>query len=72
MNYITSNHHTLIWLWFTFYTFTILLFLPLPWKSQAESVSVEATNDKALQFASRLIVRTLFIFPMLFLLKNAI
>jgi hypothetical protein len=72
MNYLTSDTNTLIWLWFTLYTFSVLFLIPLPFNLKEQTNSLEATNEKALQFASRLIVRTVLVFPMLFLLKDAV
>lgn len=72
MNYLSSNHHTLVWLWFTLYAVTILLLIPDNTQSQTQIETVEANNEKALQLASKMIIRTVLIIPMLFLLKNTI
>ena len=72
MNYITSDSNTLIWLVFSIYTVSILFLIPSRDRSQSQVISTEATNDKALQFASGLVLRVVLIFPMLFLLKNVV
>ncbi|VEP14398.1 conserved hypothetical protein [Hyella patelloides LEGE 07179] len=41
-------------------------------QSKTQTVSIEQTNEKALQLASKMILRTVLIVPMLFLLKNAL
>jgi hypothetical protein len=72
MNYLTSDCNTLIWLWFTLYTVTALFLIPLPFKFKTETDSLDANNEQALQFASRLVFRTILILPMLFFLKDAV
>lgn len=72
MNYLISDRNTLIWLWFTLYTFTVLFLIPTPLRNKNQTNTLEDTNEKAIQFASRLVFRTALIFPMLFLLKDAV
>lgn len=70
MNYLISNTSTVIIVSLIIYGVTALFLLPAPFKNQF--ISPEGTSKKALQFASRLIFRLMLIFPMLFLLKNAV
>ena len=72
MNNLVSDQNTLVWLWFTLYAVTILLLVPNNTQSQNQSETIEVNNEKALQFASKMILRTVLIIPMLFLIKNTI
>ena len=72
MNNLVSDQNTLVWLWFTLYAVTILLLVPNNTQSQNQLETIEANNEKALQFASKMILRTVLIIPMLFLIKNTI
>lgn len=72
MSYLLSDHNTLVWLYFIIYTLTIIFLVPTTKKSNKEPISTEVSNERALQFASQLILRTVLIFPMIFLLKNSI
>lgn len=72
MNYLISDRNTLIWLWFSLYTFTVLFLIPTPLVAKNQTNISEETDEKAIQFASRLVFRTALIFPMLFLLKNVV
>lgn len=71
MDYLVS-HHTLIWLWFIIYAVTIVFLIPNSSQKKAVLKTVEADKKKALDLGSKIILRTVLIFPMLFLLKNAI
>ena len=72
MNYLLSDHNTWVWFYFILYALTIIFLVPNPIQSKTEVNSVENTEEKSLKFASNLILRTVLIFPMLFLLKNSI
>jgi hypothetical protein len=70
MDYLTFNTNTLVWFCFTVYIVTAIFLLPnlIEFKSK----KIDISNQKALQFASRFILRTTLILPMVFLLKNAV
>ena len=72
MNYLFSDRNTLIWFLFTVYSISLLFILPntIDFESLVESDIVN--NDRAINFASRLIVRIALIFPMIFIIKNTI
>ena len=70
MNYLVSGQNTLVWLCFTAYAFTAVFLLPN--MSEFSTNNIDTSNQKALEFASKFIFRIALIFPMLFLLKNAI
>ncbi len=72
MSYLLSDKNTLVWLYFIIYTLTIIFLVPDNKKSNNEVISAEVSNEKALKFASQLILRASLIFPMIFLLKNSI
>ena len=72
MNYLLSDHNTWVWFYFILYALTIIFLVPNPIQSKTEVNSVENAEEKSLKFASNLILRTVLIFPMLFLLKNSI
>ena len=70
MNPLTSDQNTLVWLCFTVYVLTAVFLFPNNIKLASENLDV--SNQKALQFASRFILRIALIIPMIFLLKNNI
>ncbi|ELS00448.1 hypothetical protein Xen7305DRAFT_00001490 [Xenococcus sp. PCC 7305] len=73
MNYLLSDHNSLVWLYFILYAITIIFLVPSTnKKSNNQLVTAEVTNERALQFASQLVLRTVLIVPMLFLLKNSL
>ncbi len=72
MSYLLSDKNTLVWLYFIIYTLTIIFLVPTTKKSNNEVISAEVSNEKALKFASQLILRASLVFPMIFLLKNSI
>ncbi len=72
MSYLLSDKNTLVWLYFIIYALTIIFLVPTTKKSNNEVISAEVSNDKALKFASQLILRASLIFPMIFLLKISI
>ena len=72
MSYLLSDKNTLVWLYFLIYALTIVFLVPTTKDSKTKSISLEISNEKALRFASQLLLRTVLIFPMLILLKNSI
>ncbi len=70
MNDLIRDQNTLVWFCFTAYVFTAVLILPSTIEFKAKNVDI--SNQKALEFASRFIFRIALIFPMVFLLKNAV
>jgi hypothetical protein len=70
MDYLISDKNTLIWFCFTVYVITAVFILPS--SIEFKSKTVDISNQQALQFASRFMLRTALILPMVFLLKNAI
>jgi uncharacterized membrane protein len=70
MNYLISDHNTLVWFCFTAYVVAAVFILPS--SIQFESKTVDLSNQQALQFASRFVLRLSLIFPLVFLLKNYI
>ena len=72
MSYLLSDKNTLVWLYFIIYTLTITFLVPTTKKSNTETISADVSNERALQFATQLILRSSLIFPMIFLLKNTI
>lgn len=70
MNYLLSDKNTLVWFCFTVYVLTTVFILPN--KIELNSKTVDITSQKALQFASRFILRIALIIPMVFLLQNVI
>ena len=72
MSYLLSDKNTLVWLYFIIYTLTIIFLIPTTKKSNTESISTDVSNERALKFATQLILRSSLIFPMIFLLKNSI
>ena len=72
MSYLLSDKNTLVWLYFIIYTLTIIFLFPTTKKSNTETISADVSNERALKFATQLILRSSLIFPMIFLLKNTI
>lgn len=72
MNYLTSDKNTLIWFIFTVYAVSAIFIIPNNIDFKTEALSGDATNYKALQLASQLVLRTGLILPMLILLKNIV
>jgi Ni,Fe-hydrogenase I cytochrome b subunit len=70
INYLVSGQNTLVWFCFTAYVFTAIFLVPNI--SELNTDNIDISNQKALKFASKFIFRLALIFPMLFLLKNAI
>jgi Ni,Fe-hydrogenase I cytochrome b subunit len=70
MNYLVSSQNTLVWFCFTAYVFTAVFLVPNI--SELNTDNIDISNQKALRFASKFIFRLALIFPMLFLLRNAI
>ncbi|MGF1542753.1 MAG: hypothetical protein ACFCU5_20325 [Pleurocapsa sp.] len=69
-DYLTSDANTLVWFCFTVYVVTAVFLLPNT--IEFKSKKIDISNQKALQFASRFILRIALIFPMVFLLKNTV
>ncbi|MEM8675457.1 MAG: hypothetical protein AAGF83_16520 [Cyanobacteria bacterium P01_G01_bin.67] len=72
MDYLTSDKNTLVWLCFSIYAVTALFLVPNRIKFDSQTTNVNHSDDRELQFASRLVLRLVLIFPMLALLRNAI
>ena len=72
MNYLASNHNTLIWFWFITYAITIIFLIPDRHSKKDLIETAEAENQRALNLASKMVLRTILILPMLLLLKNAV
>lgn len=72
MNYLLSDQNTWVWFYFILYALTIVFLVPEAKKSNSQPVTVEVSDEKALKFASQLILRTILIVPMIFLIKNSI
>jgi hypothetical protein len=70
MNYLTADTNTLVWFCFTVYVVTAVFLLPNAIDFQFNNVDI--SNQKALAFASRFVLRIALIFPMVFLLKSAV
>ncbi len=70
MNHLMSAQNTLVWFCFTVYVLTAVFLFPN--MSEFKSKTVDVSNQQALQFASRFVLRIALIVPMVFLLKNAI
>ncbi len=70
MNYSPIDQNTLIWVCFTAYTITALLILPNTVELPVKNLDI--SNQQALQFASRFVLRIALIFPMILLLKNIV
>lgn len=69
MNHLITNQNTLIWFCFTVYVVTAVFLLPSA--IEFKSSSIDVSEQKVWQFASRFILRTVLILPMVFLLQNA-
>lgn len=74
INYLLADKNTLIWICFAAYTLTAFLIIPNPFKSNSQfsTLSVDASNEKALQFASRLVFRVALLFPFLIIIQNLV
>jgi hypothetical protein len=70
MDYLIADKNTLIWFCFTVYVVAALMILPNT--IEFKSKTLDISNQQALEFASRFVLRIALIFPMVFLLKNAI
>ena len=70
MDYLISDRNTLVWFFFTVYALTTIFILP--GSINIKSSSLEISQQQALQFASRFVLRIALIFPMIFLLKNIV
>jgi hypothetical protein len=70
MNYLISDQNTLVWFCFTVYVVAAVFILPS--NIQFKSKTVDISNQQALEFASRFVLRLSLIFPLVFLLKNSI
>ncbi|MGD1920891.1 MAG: hypothetical protein ACFCAD_19625 [Pleurocapsa sp.] len=70
MNYSPIDQNTLIWVCFTAYTITALHILPTTVELPVKNLDI--SNQQALQFASRFVLRIALIFPMILLLKNIV
>jgi hypothetical protein len=70
MDYLISDKNTLIWFCFTVYVVAAVFILPS--SIEFKSKTLDISNQQALQLASRFMLRTALILPMVFLLKNAI
>ncbi|GAB4543481.1 MAG: hypothetical protein Tsb0014_37100 [Pleurocapsa sp.] len=67
-DYLTSDTNTLVWFCFTVYVVTAVFLLPNSINLKFDNADV--SYQKAVQFASRFVLRITLIFPMVFLLKN--
>lgn len=73
MNDLTSDTNTLVWFCFTVYVVTAIFLLPNVIDFKFNNVDiVDISNQKALEFASRFVLRIALIFPIVFLLKSAV
>ncbi|MBE9047193.1 hypothetical protein IQ255_22800 [Pleurocapsales cyanobacterium LEGE 10410] len=72
MDYLLSEKNTLIWLMFTIYAVTALFIVPNAIDCESSAIADNANNARALQFASRFIMRIALIFPMILLIKHTI
>jgi hypothetical protein len=70
MDNLVADKNTLVWFCFTVYVLAAVFLLPnvIEFKSK----TIDISNQQALEFASRFVLRIALIFPMVFLLKNAI
>ncbi len=71
MAYLIADKNTLLWFMFTLYAVSALFIIPNRINYQ-KVLSVEAIDEKAVQFTSRFILRIALIFPMLFIVKNTL
>ena len=72
MNYLLSDKNALIWLIFTIYAMTALFIIPNSINSESSTTANDINNDRAIEFASRLMIRIALIVPMIFIIKNTI
>ena len=72
MNYLTSNHHTIIWFWFIAYAITIIFLVPNNNENKVVLEVSKVNNEEALKFASKIVLRIALLIPLLFALKKAI
>ena len=72
MNDLTLNYQTLIWFCFIVYTVTIVFLLPNKSHSKVGESIFKNNNEEALQLASKMLLRTVLIIPLLFLMKNSV
>ena len=72
MNYLSSDRNTLIWLMFTIYAVTALFIVPNAIAFKSSAVENNASNNRAIEFASRFIMRVALIIPMIVIIKNTI
>ena len=71
MDYLLSDRNTLIWLMFTIYVVSALFIVPNT-IFESSTVGDNTNNDRALQLASRLLMRIALILPMIFIIRNTI
>jgi hypothetical protein len=72
MSYLYSDKNTLVWFFLTIYAVSALFILPNTIDIESPITSDHINNDRAINFASRLIVRIILIFPMILVIKNVI
>ena len=73
MDYLFSDANTLIiWLMFTIYAVTALFIVPNAIAFKSSAVEDNANNDRAIEFASRFVLRVALIIPMIVVIKNTI
>ena len=72
MNYLSSDKNTLIWLIFTIYTVSALFIIPNAINFKLSTTANDASNDRAIAFASGLLLRIALVIPMIFIVKNTI
>ena len=72
MNYLLSDKNSLVWLIFTTYTVATLFIIPRTSESEPQGIKsdLDLSNNRAIAFASRFIMRIVLIFPLLILLKS--
>ena len=71
MDYLFLDKNTLVWFLFTIYTISTLFILPNTIDLETLAVS-DVNSDRAINFASRFIMRIVLIFPIIFVIKNTI
>lgn len=71
MGFLLYDKNTLVWFLFTLYAISALFILPnrLDFESSVES---NINNARAINFASRFMMRIVLIIPMIFIIKNTI
>ena len=72
MSYLFSDRNTLIWLMFAIYTVSALFVVSNGINLEASTENKDADSDRAVGFASQLLVRIALIVPMIFIIKNTI